>query len=638
MPNIEVIVKNKIATISDDQYIVCGNSDYLAVFRFDEEWQNELVKTAYFLYNEQTIPVVFKGNTCEIPVLKNTQFCKIGVEAGNVKTTTSAFVKCKKSVTDENGNIVEPPKEEVYNQIINLINDIAFENDNELGASLELTVDKDYVLTVYLINQNGETISSKSVDLPIESLVVSAVYNDNQKAIIFTLQNGETLLVPVGDLVKGFVKEEDFQTLEKKVETLNSDKQQKYDDNLITQSKEIVGAINEVKGLAEETRMIFGETEGTAYEGNKGKKNADDISKLNLKLDLIERNIFQSGLGSIVPLTETFISRQTANGQNILDPSPAVAQMIKGKTVAVDGVLKHANFNAIKSTGKNLFNINGNITLGKRVATSTGAVYTNASYNVSDYIIINGLANVAISGTETDSGQYYYSLYDNNKKYIKGGGFGDGGYIPIPSNAYYLRFDFLATATSVMVNIGTTPKSFEPYKFEEYTDGNTYELAEYDYINPQTSELVTQTRTIVFDGTETWNLQSINAYGIANFVTHVLGVAESVICNYYELQKTTIASTTGNGVFYNGSGLYIRESSYSTVEDWKAHLAELYANGTPLCIAYQVEDGEIEHLDYPKEYTAYNGGSETVEQGDTDNSQWGAICEITTDYWLVKEI
>ena len=756
MPNIEVSIKNKIAqTTTENAFIICGNSDYNIIFNFDEEWNGETTKTALFVYNGNSIPVPFNGNVCEVPILRNTTQVKIGVFAGDLKTTTSAYVPCRKSITDEGGEIPLDPKPNVYNEIIKLVNEVSGEIP-ELGAGLNLSVDSDYVLTVSLINKDGETLSEKSVDLPIETLVVSAVYDDNKKAIIFTLQNGETLLVPVGDLVKGFVKEEDYNTLKNTVETnstnivnLDRVKQQKYDDNLITQSKEIVGAINEVKGLAEEARMIFGETEGTAYEGNKGKKNADDISKLNLKLDLIERNIFQSGLGSIVPLTEAFISRETANGANILDPSPTVVQMIKGKTVkstnlipfpiytgnmfstnyypsftyshngitytvqddggiklsgtitgdtgenysyyifawynhnfpevgtytisayglnddrvsfqmvtvkdevvvsdntavpnkrtvthtfvdgeriqrfaiviqggegkTVNGViypmlnegstakpfvpyfsgLKHANFKSIKSTGKNVLKVKdytityGGVTVtvkdNKFTATGTATGHIElwlpleAPLQAGTYSSILGVEN-ALEGTGVT--RLYLSPKDrdfaNRKAFAKHDSVVNDITTNFVSNymALYIPIGNEANCSlDLMLNIGSTAQPNEPYKVEEYTDGKSYELAEYDYINPQKGELIRQT----------------------GYTTSETGFTAEEIATYNE----PIVSSDG------------------------------------LSLAYRLETPTIEKIDYPNEYTAYNGGSETVEQGDTDNSQWGAICEITNEYWIVKEI
>lgn len=242
MPTIKVKIENKIAlNTTPQEEIVCHNSDYKVEFDFDGDWDSYITKTAYFVYNDKSLAVPFNGNVCEVPVLANTTVCKIGVQAGDIRTTTSAYVKCKKAVVDEGGKTPEPPTESVYNQIVNLVNGISVQVDG-LGATAEISVDENYVLTIALKNTDGNILSQSSVDLPIESLVVSARYDTAQKAIIFTLQSGKTLVVPIGDIVSNIVTSEEFNKLKKEVE----EKQGKEDQSLNTIAKDIVGAINEI--------------------------------------------------------------------------------------------------------------------------------------------------------------------------------------------------------------------------------------------------------------------------------------------------------------------------------------------------------------------------------------------------------
>ena len=112
--------------------------------------------------------------------------------------------------------------------------------------------------------------------------------------------------------------------------------QTKTDENLETESKEVVGAINEVKGLTETARMVFGETEGTAYEGNKGKANADSIAKLQNEIAVVNVALEQSGLVKKYkqPITQEYTERVTADGANVLDGSTAILKKVVGRTVA----------------------------------------------------------------------------------------------------------------------------------------------------------------------------------------------------------------------------------------------------------------------------------------------------------------
>lgn len=115
-----------------------------------------------------------------------------------------------------------------------------------------------------------------------------------------------------------------------------ADLQPKTDESLQTESKEIVGAINEVKVVAETAKMVFGETEGTAYEGNKGKANADNIEKFQDALSIVNLTLEQSGLLKKYkqPITQEYNERVTADGLNVLDGSRAILKKVVGSTVA----------------------------------------------------------------------------------------------------------------------------------------------------------------------------------------------------------------------------------------------------------------------------------------------------------------
>ena len=126
MPKIHVTVKDKVAT-GEGSRIVCGNSDYMAVFSFDEEWAAYDVKTARFVYPGGAgdhIDVVFEGSTCPVPVLHGTIGVKVGVFAGELHTTTSAWFDCKKSVLCESGGGPADPPPDVYDQIMEQLNRI----------------------------------------------------------------------------------------------------------------------------------------------------------------------------------------------------------------------------------------------------------------------------------------------------------------------------------------------------------------------------------------------------------------------------------------------------------------------------------------------------------------------------------
>lgn len=122
---ITIEIKDKIATCLSELPVVCGNSDYVVDFVFDEEWDIHDVKTAIFVVNGKSIPQVFAGTACPVPVIQNTLIAWVGVFAGTIddgtlSTTTPALVKCIPCITDGD-NVPPPPADDVYNQIIGLI-------------------------------------------------------------------------------------------------------------------------------------------------------------------------------------------------------------------------------------------------------------------------------------------------------------------------------------------------------------------------------------------------------------------------------------------------------------------------------------------------------------------------------------
>ena len=99
MIDLHIIIANKIATYQQrDGSIVCGNNDYQIKFTFDDEWGGYEKKMARFIWGGQFQDVEFTGDTCPVPLLSGVTLCEVGVYAGELCTTTSAFINCKPSI------------------------------------------------------------------------------------------------------------------------------------------------------------------------------------------------------------------------------------------------------------------------------------------------------------------------------------------------------------------------------------------------------------------------------------------------------------------------------------------------------------------------------------------------------------
>lgn len=93
-------------------------------------------------------------------------------------------------------------------------NDITITNGvidftGQYGYSVEMSMDPDtYVISLKLKDQDGNQLgSTQTVDLPLESVVVSGSYDSQTKTISLTLEDGSVISIPVGDLVSGLQTE-----------------------------------------------------------------------------------------------------------------------------------------------------------------------------------------------------------------------------------------------------------------------------------------------------------------------------------------------------------------------------------------------------------------------------------------------
>lgn len=64
-----------------------------------------------------------------------------------------------------------------------------------------------YVVTLSLKDVDGNIISTDTIDLPLENVVVSGAYDSTNQKIVLTLQSGDTVDIPVGALVSGLQSE-----------------------------------------------------------------------------------------------------------------------------------------------------------------------------------------------------------------------------------------------------------------------------------------------------------------------------------------------------------------------------------------------------------------------------------------------
>ena len=129
MPDISIKIRDKIAQVQGSPQIVCGNSDYCAVFDFDAEWGDYDEKTMHIVWMDissgtlKHYDVQFSGSTAVLPALYGCDCACIGVYAGDIRTTTPARVPCLRCITDGEPYHDDPPPD-IYLQLMDYMEQI----------------------------------------------------------------------------------------------------------------------------------------------------------------------------------------------------------------------------------------------------------------------------------------------------------------------------------------------------------------------------------------------------------------------------------------------------------------------------------------------------------------------------------
>lgn len=218
------------------------------------------------------------------------------------------------------------------------------------------------------------------------------------------------------------------------------------------------------------------------------------------------------------------------------------------------------------------------VTASPYVNTSNPGIYTTSITlsEAADKLVIkhNGssrdliIANITINGTAGES--YTVSMYvETNDPTTLGG----------------------IKVRDIMLNLGSTTKPYSPY------------LNETIPIYLGETPTIRRIKKLVLTGTE----ENITAphidVGLFNIpVTDYLKIANVVtnICSHYRAEINVNGWSDVTDLtcrFYGNAGspsklLYIRDSSFSTVTDFKSYLTAQYANGTPVTVWYVLSEPE----------------------------------------------
>lgn len=322
--------------------------------------------------------------------------------------------------------------------------------------------------------------------------------------------------------------------------------------------------------------------------------------------------------------------------------------------------LKNAFFKEIVSTGRNLIpypyydgmsktengitfivNTDGTITVN-------GTATDRAIYYIAGLYSVSPPKDCIMTGCPSGGGRNTYSLEAYNEDQYYHSDVGSGTLIP--ANFACRVIIVIRQGTTVnnivfkpMLNYGSSALPYEPYTQSVLSLPEVVELTEYDTAYPETGEIQRQSETDVFNGTEMWNDYSDDTRFIytANLSKGAVKTTTDVVCNLYPTAPTNGVTLTGdNGKVFTSIQVILSKSIYpnlSSVTEWKSQLAAWNEAGNPLTVTYKTAEVQsTEQADFSADsYIAWKNGSETIEQGDTDNSEYGAENTVEQDYYLL---
>lgn len=240
---------------------------------------------------------------------------------------------------------------------------------------------------------------------------------------------------------------------------------------------------------------------------------------------------------------------------------------------------------------------------------NTGILTALDGYYATDWIKVEPNQQYTLSGTKTAA--YVWCWYDKNKNFI----YSDRillGTLRSPSTAHYLRFNGLLTelddikfevgniaspySVYGLANIDTTINTGHEIMIKSFPLASGQKLLAGDYL---TDDGIHHIRgKIVLDGTENWRLRELSEYYsfiLPKPIDYLSGT--QILCNM--ANYTNNYSNVDNSVYIGASNLLfarlkLNGNYITTLNQFKAWLAQQYTNGTPVTVEYELVEEVIE--------------------------------------------
>lgn len=191
----------------------------------------------------------------------------------------------------------------------------------------------------------------------------------------------------------------------------------------------------------------------------------------------------------------------------------------------------------------------------------------------------------------------------------------------------YIAFRVTLSDTLGMLNLGSTPRPYEPYGYKlpmTIGDGNTAQTVPIYLGEAETTRRI---KKLVLTGEEGWRRTANEkcyyidlANGCPN--DYLKQLTTTSICSHYQSQNNTASGSnkvdSGHFCFYIGGGceLYIGETTISSATDFKSYLAAQHAAGTPVTIWYVLANEETGIVNEPLMKIGDYADTLSMEQAD----------------------
>lgn len=120
MKEITVKITNKIA-VCPKRYLISANSDYSVNFEFDDEWNEDDVKTARILFGDKMYDIPFIKKAVQLPKIPYCSEISIGVYTPEL-ASTFAPLGCIISCADSSAQNIYEFTQSQYDSLVSIIN------------------------------------------------------------------------------------------------------------------------------------------------------------------------------------------------------------------------------------------------------------------------------------------------------------------------------------------------------------------------------------------------------------------------------------------------------------------------------------------------------------------------------------